>query len=456
MTASIASILESWSLDVQAGVPVTLVDTPAYPLARAVEMPPGAGYPFGALAFRLSGLGLSGLDSPSPAAVRLRRDEDRTILELAWSELRLSGRYALEAKPDPVTGLDTGGNLLELPPDACRPSYGGSDTPEPALDPEKEQWLDQAREERGALMRNRNGQSLMSVYNEHNEVFDEVFRTSPALPSLWKADGATRAMAGDTSTALRKDDAVINDGGKIYNGNRTYNSNAFAQQLNVAVAAVYADPDFNPMTGPPEGSRYWEAARSALSFGLAVGDRTGNSKDSISEMTREGVYGAVDTHDGELPSVNDDQVMEIAAQGAGTGGAPLDGDLGWIKLDEEDRSRLRLIYESAMRKRAEDISITGAVLHEGLCEAVIGPVRATVRLADGAGPEEAEVALELPGCALDIDDSGWTGEVGAVARQRLEAMYFIRSLLHDAMADALRDAVRCRAAATLRRLPPAG
>ncbi len=427
--------------------PLRVDDTPAYPLARTVPMPEDHAYETGAISFRMADLALSGLARLDQERSDASTDGDRIKLKLVLDGIRLDGRYSLDVKPDPIIKVDTAGNLMDLPPEVCDPRAGGSDTdPGGALDPQKEQWLDQAREQRTKLSQTDNGQKLLGLYGEHNETYDNVFRTNTALVPLWQNGGVTRDMASDTSTAVQAN-GVVNSSDKTYANGNTYNGNAFVQQLTVASACVWTDPDFDPATGPPPGSKFWDAAKAALSFGKGVNQNTGNSKDNVNEMTPTAVYGTVDSAPPTLPAVADTEMGQVIAMGVTPGGADEEPvDLGWIVVDEETRQRLHGLYEATMRQKAEDASIVGVPFFTGSCQASLDRIEATLELAVETTPEGLRVRalsadVDLPAFELDLDDADWSGEIALIARNRLDRMYFIRSLLHQSIAARLRGAL---------------
>lgn len=425
---------------------VELGGTPAYPLARTVAMPPEVGYPTGALSFRMAELALSGLGRPDPARCTLEREGRRVRVRLVLDGVDLSGRYTLEARPDPIVPLDTGGDLMVLPPEALVPGAAGSDAGLPALDPEKETWLEQARAEREKLSQTDNGQKLLGTYSEHNETYAELFEQSDAMRTTWQAGGVTRSMAGDTHGAVTADDQV-ND--RRYTRQDTqetvsYNSNAFTQQLAVAMNTMLLDADFDPFDPDARPApRYLEASRAALSFGKAVKAGTGNDKASVNPLTPTEIYGTVATHQGDAPPVTDEEAARLAALGGSEGGEG-EVDLGWTVLDEEDQAMLRTLFQSFVKERAERAAYAGRPVFRGACTARMDGVEAVVEMeveADGrARPVSARVAL--PAFELDIDDAAWTGDTGRVARQRLGRMFFIGSLLRDLVAGRLEGALR--------------
>jgi|GEM_PF-2272372 len=419
----------------------SLPDSPVYPLARTVEMPAGHAYSTGAVGLRLLNLRIDGLGNLARAG---RQDaEGRVRVSLAVEGVRIRGEYRLEAKADPVADLDSAGNLMDLRPDALRPAAAGGGSGGDPSDPVQEEWLDTARLQRQKLGETDNGLQLIALYNQHNEVYEEVFRTSATLPGNWRAGGVTRAMAADTNAAVQND-AVVNSATKDYGSGVTYNSNAFVQQLNVAVETVATDPNFDPFTPIDQqnlSGRYWDAAKAALSFGKGVGATTGNSKGDVNEMQPSQVYTTVHGHQGGLPPVTDGEAKAVfgSAMSAGAGGAGAQDTPGWIVIDEEDRRRVRSIIAHRAKARAENAAVRGETLFAGAVEAEIDRIETVVELVleDGGRARPVAVKVDLPAFALDIDDTAWTGTVAAVARERMAGMLFIRSLLQDSLLDRL-------------------
>jgi hypothetical protein len=435
---------------------VRIEDGPAYPLARMVEMPEDYPCRHGALAIRFTGLEIGGFEHVRvrTACVADRSGERR--FALLWPALELGGRYALEAKPESVIEIDHGGDLMTLPPEARRPGYGGDGQDElPPLDPEQESWLEQARGHREKLGATENGPRLLSLYNEHDETYDEAFRTHPSLGFVWQANGATRAMAADTSAALAGEQNV-NEPDKVYGDDEvTYNSNALSQQLAVAVGCVMTDPGYVRGKGAPPG-KYAEAAKAALAFGATVAERTGNTKANVVPMNPTDIYGTVESHQGDLAPVSHEDLAALET-GPGRGGDEGEARIGALVIDEEDRARLRQLGDAIMRHRAEHAGFDGAPVFEGRCTAILADARAEIAIARGPGGAALArlVSFALPPFSLDIDDQAWTGEVAAVARERLHSMFFIRTMLHGALADALASGARAALAQLADAVTPA-
>jgi hypothetical protein len=425
---------------------VNLKDTSAYPLARTVPMPSGYPYATGRLGFSFRDLRCAGVPNfrTSPDAYRI---EGRKIyLKLTWDELHLQGNYFLDAQSDPEISLDTAGNLGETPAGNARvPLPAGADPVESSFSATQQAaYLDQARDHRARLMQTPNGPELMSIYNEHNEQYNLAFLTNAQLREVWKADGVTAQMAADTSEALQTG-AVINPQNKKYANQQSYNANAFRQQMNIAVATVMLDEDFDPYgsDSPNPDTPSYKAAMAAVSFQKAV-NCSGNHADQITEMTAAQVYANIQNHTGGLPAATHDEIDGIVMQGIQPAGNDAGTDAPGPALDEEDRRRIRLIIESALRSRAETSDRATDILWQGRCDACIRGTVAQMELtvqdqSDSLKFAVADLQIELPVFDLHIDDSQWSGAAGEIARDRLSRAYFIRSLLHHHLVDQLKE-----------------
>jgi hypothetical protein len=440
LPAFAAAWTRSWTDD-----PIELGETPPFPLARTVKMPSGHPYESGALSFRLGGLRLHGAAELDLDRCSLARDGTRVVLGLGLRELVLHGRYAVEVKPDPVVPIDSGGNLMDLAPEACAPIAAGTSPGDPPLDPEKEQWLENARHQRTILAQSENGQQLLGVYNTHNETYDELFRTSPSLVTTWQAGGATKEMARDTHGAV-KADGVVNDAQKQYTGGVTYNGNAFVQQTAVALtAAITAGWDGISETPPPADDKYWSAGLAALSFGKGVATATNNTPQTVNEMKASEVHGTVKAYDGPVPKVDPNEGLKLLSDGDSGAGGDDGPDQSWIVLGESDRERLRHLRVGLLKEKAEDAAVVGQPLFEGACEARIRGAHVVLEIVLGDGIERDAVqaaVADVPAFDLEIDDGGWADDAGEIARRRVERLYFLRTMLHASVVEHLKNAVR--------------
>jgi hypothetical protein len=425
------------------GTVVVLAETPAYPLARTVPMPAGTGYPTGALGFRLLGLTARGLDQVDPDRCRIAdRGGEEKALHLVLPAARITGTCSVDAKHDPVVTVDAGGSMGDLP-EAPLPA-GSDDPPASPLDEEKEAWLENARKQEERLGQTDNGKALLEAYRAHNDTYAELFQTSAAMRGTWKAGGVTRRMARDTHTRVNSGEPV-NTG--TYNG-LSYNAHAFQQQSALAIACNTVAKDAN--TRDPE--RWHAAGQAAGTFAEHV-KLTGNSQYSAVPMSREEVYATVVTADpASVPPPGPaadglDPQPGAGAAGPGTGGAV---------LDEPDRARLQALADAIRRERAENAAITGTPLFTGACGADLAGVEVAVAYRVERGEVKVlGTEVTLPAFAFEIDDSGWTGTAGVLARTRIESLRFLHGVVHDAIADGIRRAVAPRAAAVVAALAAA-
>jgi hypothetical protein len=433
-----------------AGTAAVLAETPAYPLARTVPMPGEAGYPTGALGFRLLGLTAEGLDRLAPEGCRMAADgSGGGTLHLTLDRVRVAGTCSIDAKRDPVVTLDVGGSMRELP-DAPVPA-GSGDPTAPTPDPQTEAWLDQARDQRPKLAETANGVTMLQTYYANNDTYAELFQTSGAVRSQWSAGGITKQMAGDTSTALDSD-TPVNAG--TYGG-QSYNSQALGQKANVVFGCVRMANSFP--AGSPEYLRWVQAATDAVNFSSSVQTTTGNTSSSTTPMTGTDVYTTVaSANAAAAPTFAHAEVVAAYDPNPQAGGAGDGGGTGRLVLDEATRARLRALGDAMDQEAAENAAVVGTPLFTSACGADLPGV--SVSLAWRAEDGEVRVLdtrVTLPAFAFDIDDSGWTGAAGDVVRSRLESLRFLHSVVYDAVAEGIRAAVAPRAAAALTALAAA-
>ncbi|GAA1304158.1 hypothetical protein [Saccharothrix xinjiangensis] len=396
--------------------PLSVPTPPDLPLARTVEMPEHVGYPSGALSLRFAELTVEAEEPPSAVPVS---DGDRTIVALP--PLVVRARYAIDARPDPVATVDAGGDLSVLPDQATAPRSAD----EPDAHPE---WLENARNQHMELAQTSNGRSLLSTYDQHKDVYAELFDQSQSTftDDIWTANGGTAQMAADTHEAVGTGEGVINDSAKTYpdpySGDlNSYNVNAFVRQNAVAVYTLALDPEDNPTQG-----KYYDAVQAVYGFAIAVND-TRNDKTSTTPMTRDDVYQAVADHSGEVSAEAVRSRMAALLN-------PFSDDV-WEGWDDDERD---LIREFHRRARAGREALRAAAVPTALFEgAGSGRVAGASAVTDASGA----VRVELPHFEVVLDDTAWTGAAAGVARDRLNAAGFLADLVRDAVAERLRAAV---------------
>ncbi|WP_367134133.1 MULTISPECIES: hypothetical protein [Streptomyces] len=412
-------------------LPLYLADTPGYPLARTVEMPGAVGYPTGSLSIRIGALQVRADGAPEAVA-----GEDGTYRIPA---LVLTGRYALDARPDEIRDLDAAGNLRPLSEEARQPTLPAASraaVPHDPPDPDTlTKWRDRADAHRDKLMQSENGQQLLITYGQTNETFYGVFDTSSTLRKNWRRNGVTRRMSEHTYTTT--DVQALGDGGVPVNDwtdpdqHTPYNSHAFVQYVNVTSAL-----SFEMGFAAPGAARdkYGDALDAAQKFATAV-NGTGNTGDQTTPMTQQQVYTSIDQHSGEVRGTTPEELERYVGLVHGTyTTAQEDEPEEWFPLSEEDRARYRRFGKEAFTARAEEQPSATDTLHWGDCHARLDDVRITVDPAGG------DATVTLPPLALHIDDAGWQGPAGEVARERLQTMRFVQELLRDAVAETVRHA----------------
>jgi hypothetical protein len=421
------------------------MDTSNFPLARTVPMPEGHKYPSGLLQFGFRNIHCTGLGKLKASGNDYRIKGRKIRMKFILGTLNVRGSYSLNAQNDPEINIDTAGNLMEIPKYSHIPLPAGADPVKSTFSEEQQAaYLDQARKQRATLMKTSNGPELMSVYNEHNEQYNQAFLTNPEFREIWKADGVTAQMAADTSAALTNG-AVINSKDKKYANHQTYNANAFKQQMNMAVATVMLDDTFDPYgENPPNpDTASFKAAMATLDFKKVVND-TGNHDSSTTEMTSDHVYESVKNHSGEMPTSTPDELNQIVMQGIQPAGNDEGMEIsGWL-IDEEDRRRIRRIIESGLRNRMDAANRQLDTLWQGGWDALIQDAEVQMELTvkndgDRVRFVITDTQVELPPFDMHIDDSEWSGAAGEIARKRLSRAYFIRSLLHHQLVDKLKE-----------------
>lgn len=422
---------------------ITPMDTSAYPLARTVQMPQGHKYPSGLLRFSFRDIHCTGMKKLRTNMNDYRINGRKIHMKLTLDALDIKGSYSLDAQNDPEISMDTAGNLMDTSGRTHIPLPAGADPAESTFSDEQQAaYLDQAREQRAILMNTPNGPELMSLYNEHNEQYNQAFLTNAQLRDVWKADGTTAQMAADTSNAL-KTGGVINSKDKKYANNLSYNANAFKQQLNIAVATVMLDENFDPYGSDPPNPNTpsYKAAMATVNFKKAV-NTTGNHDANTVEMTSDQVYSSVKNHTGGMPTSSNDELNRLIMQGIQPAGNDEGTEVSGQVIDEEDRRRIRLIIESSLRNRMELAGRQFDPLWQGGCNALIRGTEVLVELAVKTGTDRVEfevtdLRIELPAFDMHIDDSQWSGPAGEIARKRLSRAHFIRSLIHHQLVDKL-------------------
>ncbi|MFJ9949354.1 hypothetical protein [Kitasatospora sp. NPDC091207] len=422
-----------------------LPDSPGYPLASTVPLPEGHPFaPAGTLSLRLGDLSVTAEGEPGEAAVEeLGGGRTRTSYRLA--PLALAGRYSLDVRPDPGSGIDSAGDLTPL---STRPASPGLPQPPSASPDVKKERLDTARAEREKLLESgENGYQLVAKFYEHNESYADVF-DSGRVDSVWQSNGGTEAMAADTHQAVHTDQGPVNDQAKTYANpdpspkQVSYNENAITQQLTMQEALVHMAERLEDQD--PKKAQYQAAAGAAGDFGGRVKTETGNDRTTVKPMTAAAVRDAVKKAAAAAPAVTpfdpapfrdpDAFLARIAAEG-GSACPP-----GLTEADLRDIQRARA---ACLAADAAATPAVGQPLHQGDCRARVEGATVTFETTTRGGAKALDwLTVQAPEPDLELDDQDWQGEAGDTARERLAGMQFIRTLLRDALAERVAVAAR--------------
>jgi hypothetical protein len=410
-----------------------LAATPAFLLATNIAMPAGHGYPKGNISFQFRGLSCKGWER---ASLKDKFDENVNETTIRFRQLSIDGDYAVMTKYAPNIDIDTAGNLMPLDNPVLRPIAAGADEGG-TFDPEqKTDMLNNARLQRDKLSApdNPNGQKLMRTYNDHNEVYNELFQSNASLLASWKQGDAVAEMAKHTHEATNDGaDEVVNDPSTLYgdsSNQRTYNGHAFTQQ-NAVIAACIAESGYNPWGGGDlPDNKFTQAGLATLNFKKAVGT-SGNSSASTTPMTSDEVHGSVKEYEGPAPASTLDELQNQADQSNGSAGADEDAIAnGWAILTEEERTQMRYLLTASWEEKQWKKNEKALDLFIGKCMARLSNVQVRLKRLSAADKWMATEVL-LPAYELNIEDKHWLGELGETVRERLCQIYFVRSLITE-------------------------
>lgn len=397
-----------------------------FPLARMIDLGDTGvptTFPTGELRIELSDVAATPVEILIAKVAKNGDDAATITIELA--PMSLGGHYRLFALEQPKVELDTGGGLMPL-------AAISAPADQPTITPQQFEQLKQARLQREQLKTTANGQTLLRSYSTHNDAFNNAFQTNSALRANWQAQGATQAMADDTSAAIANG-TVVNSSTATYGLNKIgYNDNAFQQQTYLVSALLWTNPD---------------AASAASTFANQVTTATGNTQIATTEMTANGVYDAVNscpptmglqTSDAN-PLRFHDSLALVARNEHGDDDLQLLKKHGY-KMDDSQVRAMQEIYAESVRQ-ADPVS--QAELWNGEISASVPASRFEFTLTqhDGGVIATNMTRHNMAVPDLQIDKSAWRGGAGTIARKRLESAHFVRSLLAARIIDFIDRAV---------------
>ncbi|MFJ8098479.1 hypothetical protein [Streptomyces griseofuscus] len=444
---------------------VRLPDTPGYPLARGVDTSDIDTVPYdtGALSIRFGDLALRPLGAPEPEGSEVLGVITKVTYRIP--ALSLTGRYALDARPDEISDIDAGGNPFQpLTLEQQQPTFAVAPAPHtPPGEQVQERWHGRARAHRDKLLTTENGRKLLVEYGKHNDTYCEVFAGSDSvsnnLRKTWRRSGVTRRMGEHTYSvtdpeAPPGEQQPVNEWTDPATGT-SYNAHAWQQQTALITALNLKASRLEEKKKLQESQRYKAAALATSSFGAevaATGNRTRGGQVSEIPLTQQQIYQKLSEHSGTLPPQSEEVLAvygppaspeECTADGAPHAAAePESADR--VTLTPEEQAIVESFHRAYYHQEAAEAEQADNTLHLGLLSARVRGVRITLSLPDGPGslptePEDVEVAM--PEFDLDVRDEQWEGNAGEVAKERLAGMTFVLGLLSDSMAEALRYCV---------------
>lgn len=406
-------------------------ETPAFPLATNVAMPEGHKYPNGDVSLKFRNFSCSGLDN-----LHLDKELKQTDKEaiLFFNGLTVVGEYAIMTKYAPVVDIDTAGNLMPFSHSPNSPLPAGSEAVSTIPEAQQTEMLANARLQRDKLSApdNPNGQKLMGVYSDHNEVYNELFQNNAALLSTWKQGNAVAQMAQHTNTATKdtSSNIPVNDSTKTFGDpgfENSYNGHSFVQQ-NAVIAACIAETDW--WGGDLPDNQYTQAALATLNFKKTVGT-TGNDSSSVTPLTSDQIHSSVKDFSGTPPVSTLPELLNQVNQIRGTAGAAeIAAANGWDILNEAERKQMNYMLTASWEDKLSRKNEIAIDLWVGKCITHLKNI--SVQLKRGAeGQKWIAHEITMPSFELDIDDTIWMGETGDIVKERLEQIYFVRSLINE-------------------------
>lgn len=448
MSAGMQAFQAGWTnqpaITLNATVPrsIGLGDIPTLPLARALDMPVQAGFARGSLGIDLSDMQLA-LAVDGPVAIECSSDaQGGCVLAVRLQDIALQGTHTLQGMQIWETDLDGAGTAMPI--GARRRGGSADDNAHPT-------WIQTANDQRASLQNlpGTNGPTLLNTYSNHRAAFNDVFDHKNIVSYPFRigwGNSAISQMADDTHTALNQG-GVINDPNKIYDNTATkiktnYNGHAQNQQLALITTLknMAGKGNLDP-TNP-----YNLAAVATLGFQgsiltntktTQIADLPAQTKDSVYDLVQSGTPAAT-------PSVED---LHNYLDGSPIGGRDAQGNSWLWSLTEDERAFVRKLEADIVEHTARADAQKPVALVKGALRARLA---CHVYLQFGAQGDRGAPALidgrvELDGFDLHFDDAAWNGALGdgsaQTARDALSEARFIKSLVHDRIADALERAL---------------
>ena len=343
---------------------------------------------------------------------------DKRQFKVTLNACVLKSQYKLFCLQRPEVTMDTGGLMGRLPALSAE---------EPAMTEEQYFRFVQLEQQRNHLNQTANGRLLVEEYNRHNDAYHHVYSTNEFLRLYWEENGTSEDMGEYTSEALKRGDVVNPKDRGFGSQGVAYNSNAFQQQIMLAVAC--------------QSAGYIEAGKAALSFSDVVKE-TGNTSQLSVELTGQEIYNAVESSSLTLKSLQTSprtEVLLAALKNIATSKIASNSDikscqlLGYT-LDAKMCQRLRAVYQGSL---SQDSAQPQLATHSDTIEIALERSEFDYVLTE---QPDGALTLKLKSSTLSIPEMGLLS--GTVYEHVKADTRFIRGLLVDRMASQLTRTLR--------------
>lgn len=412
---------------------IQIGEMPSFPLASAVDLPESFDFPRGSLAARLTNLSINIDGDVAPEIVNVSQHGGRAQVCLRFRECTINGSHTLETKQIWETNLDGAGTGLAFDENGRVRHPGGAEANKNPT------WIATANEQRAKLNEmGGNGTTLLDTYTTHRAAFTDVLTSDAGYPFQvgWATPSIT-AMAEHTNNCMTQTSQPINSDSTYENGN-TYNQNSALQQLAMLTTLAGMPGATTPDGNPVEDSPYQKAAAATASFNGSVLTNTNAQKtQEIPPQTSDNVYELVRTGTPAL-EVSVAQVHQLLS-GENIGGRCADGSTWSMVLNDKERRFVRDL-QARQQQHLERVAAAKPVVIA--CGSTFASLSEFHLLIEFEIDSEQHVFLhegrvELDSFALELDDSQWPDYIKAIAYEELSRTHFIKSLVHDRVADAL-------------------
>lgn len=346
---------------------------------------------------------------------------DKRQFKVTLNASVLNGRYKLFCLQSPEVTMDTGGLMGRLP---------ALNAEEPPMTEEQYFRFVQLEQQRNHLNQTANGRLLVDEYNRHNDAYHYVYSTNEFLRQYWEENGTSEDMGEYTSGALKSGDVVNPKDRGFGSQGVSYNSNAFQQQIWLALACMR--------------DGFIEAGEAALSFSDVVKE-TGNTSEMSVGLTGQEIYNAVESSSlsqKNLQTSPRTAALMAALKSIATSKIASDTDLEFCKqlgytLDAQMCQRIRAVYQGSLSR---DSAKPQLALHSDSFEIALERSEFDYVLTE---QPDGALTLKLKSSTFSIPDIDLLS--GTVYEHVRADTRFIRGLLVDRIASQLTRTLRALA-----------